>query len=151
MSTVTAQVQNAGLETGSGNADATVSFSDVLPTESVAKTASVDWLVQPGGTVSYSVVVTNTSPEGVTVTIGADSQIQVNDLTVTADHSTPAKLSNHSWHSVPTLLAADTCRTDACEAFGETESLRGGLGRFESIDLMPLLLAHAGRLGKFGA
>jgi 2,3-bisphosphoglycerate-independent phosphoglycerate mutase len=29
--------------------------------------------------------------------------------------------------------------------------LRGGLGQFEAIYLMPLALAHAGRLAKFGA
>jgi len=72
-------------------------------------------------------------------------------LVVTADHSTPAKLASHSWHPVPTLLVADTCRTDGCRAFGEREALQGGLGRFEAIYLMPLALAHAQRLGKFGA
>jgi 2,3-bisphosphoglycerate-independent phosphoglycerate mutase len=46
---------------------------------------------------------------------------------------------------------ADTCRPDACQAFGETEALRGGLGHFEAIYLMPLALAHAKRLAKFGA
>lgn len=72
-------------------------------------------------------------------------------LIVTGDHSTPAALSSHSWHPVPTLLVADTCRTDACRKFGETEALGGALGHFEAIYLMPLALAHAKRLGKFGA
>ena len=72
-------------------------------------------------------------------------------LIVTGDHSTPAKLKSHSWHPVPTLLVADDCRCDACEVFGETECIRGGLGQFEAVNLMPLALAHAGRLGKFGA
>jgi len=72
-------------------------------------------------------------------------------LIVTADHSTPAALKNHSWHPVPTLLVADTCRPDACEAYSETESLRGGLGQFEAVYLMPLAMAHAERIGKFGA
>ena len=72
-------------------------------------------------------------------------------LIVTGDHSTPAALASHSWHPVPTLLAADTCRPDGCEAFGEREALNGGLGHFEAVWLMPLALAHAGRLGKFGA
>jgi 2,3-bisphosphoglycerate-independent phosphoglycerate mutase len=72
-------------------------------------------------------------------------------LIVTGDHSTPAALASHSWHPVPTLLAAESCRRDGCQAFGETEALRGGLGHFEAIWLMPLALAHAGRLGKFGA
>lgn len=72
-------------------------------------------------------------------------------LIVTGDHSTPAALASHSWHPVPTLLVSDTCRPDGCQAFGEKECLRGGLGQFEAIYLMPLALAHANRLGKFGA
>jgi 2,3-bisphosphoglycerate-independent phosphoglycerate mutase len=72
-------------------------------------------------------------------------------LIVTGDHSTPAALLSHSWHPVPTLLVADTCRPDACQSFGETEAVCGGLGHFEAIYLMPLALAHAKRLAKFGA
>jgi 2,3-bisphosphoglycerate-independent phosphoglycerate mutase len=72
-------------------------------------------------------------------------------LAVTGDHSTPAKMKSHSWHPVPVLIAAENCRTDACQKFGETECLRGGLGQFQAIFLMPQLLAHADRLGKFGA
>ncbi len=72
-------------------------------------------------------------------------------LVVTGDHSTPAALKSHSWHPVPTLLVADTCRSDDCQRFGEREALRGALGQFEAIYLMPLAMAHAGRLGKFGA
>ena len=41
-------------------------------------------------------------------------------LIVTGDHSTPAKLTSHSWHPVPTLLVADSCRPDGCTSFGET-------------------------------
>ncbi|MEX0585892.1 MAG: 2,3-bisphosphoglycerate-independent phosphoglycerate mutase, partial [Pirellulales bacterium] len=70
---------------------------------------------------------------------------------VTGDHSTPSRLRSHSWHPVPTLLVADTCRPDACQRFGETECLRGGLGLFEAKYLMPLALAHAERLAKYGA
>jgi len=72
-------------------------------------------------------------------------------LIVTGDHSTPAMLSSHSWHPVPTLLVSDCCRTDQCEAFSERESLRGGLGQFEAKYLMLHALANAGRLGKYGA
>jgi 2,3-bisphosphoglycerate-independent phosphoglycerate mutase len=72
-------------------------------------------------------------------------------LIVTGDHSTPAAMKGHSWHPVPTLLAASTARTDACETFGEKAALTGGLGHFEAVYLMPLALAHAGRLEKFGA
>ncbi|WLD11658.1 2,3-bisphosphoglycerate-independent phosphoglycerate mutase [Planctellipticum variicoloris] len=70
---------------------------------------------------------------------------------VTGDHSTPSKMKSHSWHPVPTLLAADTCRFDGSTAFGEAQCLRGGLGQFEAKHLMLLALAHAGRLEKYGA
>ncbi len=39
----------------------------------------------------------------------------------------------------------------ARQTFSETASVVGGLGHFEAIHLMPLALAHAERLGKFGA
>jgi len=72
-------------------------------------------------------------------------------ILVTGDHSTPSKLRSHSWHPVPVLLAADTCRFDAATRFGEAECLTGGLGQFEAKHLMMLALAHAGRLEKYGA
>jgi 2,3-bisphosphoglycerate-independent phosphoglycerate mutase len=77
--------------------------------------------------------------------------LQPDVLIVTGDHSTPSMLSSHSWHPVPTLISAKFCRTDACEKFGESECLRGGLGQFEAKHLMTLALANAKRLGKFGA
>jgi 2,3-bisphosphoglycerate-independent phosphoglycerate mutase len=72
-------------------------------------------------------------------------------LIVTGDHSTPSKMKSHSWHPVPTALWAKTCRTDAVTEFGEGQCLHGGLGRFEAKYLMALAMAHAGRLGKYGA
>jgi 2,3-bisphosphoglycerate-independent phosphoglycerate mutase len=70
---------------------------------------------------------------------------------VTGDHSTPPLLRSHSWHPVPVLLAANTCRPDAATRFGEDQCLQGGLGQIEAKYLLPLALAHAGRLGKYGA
>jgi 2,3-bisphosphoglycerate-independent phosphoglycerate mutase len=72
-------------------------------------------------------------------------------LIVTGDHSTPSLLRTHSWHPVPTVLVSRFCRSDGCTRFGESECLRGGLGQIEAKYLMPLALANAGRLGKFGA
>jgi 2,3-bisphosphoglycerate-independent phosphoglycerate mutase len=72
-------------------------------------------------------------------------------LIVTGDHSTPSKLRSHSWHPVPVVLVARTCRTDAVTEFGESQCLRGGLGQFPAVYLMTLAMAHAGRLGKYGA
>jgi len=72
-------------------------------------------------------------------------------LIVTGDHSTPSKMKSHSWHAVPTLLAADHCRYDGSTSFGEAACRVGGLGQFEAKHLMLMALAHAGRLEKFGA
>jgi 2,3-bisphosphoglycerate-independent phosphoglycerate mutase len=72
-------------------------------------------------------------------------------LIVTGDHSTPSKLRSHSWHPVPTLLWAKTCRPDTVTEFGESYCLHGGLGQFQAKYLLPMALAHAGRLGKYGA
>ena len=72
-------------------------------------------------------------------------------LIVTGDHSTPAMMASHSWHPVPMLLWGRYVRTDAAQSFGETEAIQGGLGRMPMMQMMPLALAHAGRLIKFGA
>lgn len=72
-------------------------------------------------------------------------------LIVTGDHSTPSKMKSHSWHPVPVLLSADTCRPDGCDRFGEAQCLKGGLGQFQAKYLMSLAMAHAGRLEKYGA
>lgn len=71
-------------------------------------------------------------------------------LMVTGDHSTPAILKAHSWHSVPVLLASPWARPTG-DAFGESQCRQGDLGTFQGKDLMSLALAHAGRLAKFGA
>ena len=72
-------------------------------------------------------------------------------VTVTGDHSTPALLKAHSWHPVPTLIRSAYSRSDATTAFSETECTRGGLGHFHATELLPLLMANALRLAKFGA
>jgi len=72
-------------------------------------------------------------------------------IIVTGDHSTPSKLKAHSWHPVPTILWAKDCRSDGVNQFGEKHCLQGGLGQFQAMYLMSLAMAHAGRLGKYGA
>jgi 2,3-bisphosphoglycerate-independent phosphoglycerate mutase len=72
-------------------------------------------------------------------------------LVITGDHSTPAVLKGHSWHPVPTLLHAQYCRPDAVKTFSESECLRGGLGTFPATSIMPLALANALKLNKYGA
>ncbi len=72
-------------------------------------------------------------------------------IIVTADHSTPAVLKGHSWHPVPFLLCSKLCRPDGVVEFSEMECISGALGRFPATDVMPLALANALKLKKFGA
>ncbi|HXG42175.1 MAG TPA: 2,3-bisphosphoglycerate-independent phosphoglycerate mutase [Dehalococcoidia bacterium] len=72
-------------------------------------------------------------------------------LIVTGDHSTPAVMAGHSWHPVPFMMRARWARADDCDAFNEVALQRGILGTFPAVEVMPLALAHARRLLKFGA
>jgi 2,3-bisphosphoglycerate-independent phosphoglycerate mutase len=72
-------------------------------------------------------------------------------VVVTGDHSTPALLRSHSWHPVPILLYSNHCRADAEKEFSERGCARGALGRFPATNIMPLAMANALRLTKFGA
>jgi 2,3-bisphosphoglycerate-independent phosphoglycerate mutase len=72
-------------------------------------------------------------------------------LVVTSDHSTPSCLKGHSWHPNPFLLVSPTAGADDVAAFSERACAKGLLGRFRSISAMPLMLAHALKLQKYGA
>lgn len=72
-------------------------------------------------------------------------------LVVTSDHSTPSILKSHSWHPNPFLLHSKNSAADNLRRFSEKECRQGSLGRFQAIYAMPLMLAHAGKLIKFGA
>ena len=72
-------------------------------------------------------------------------------LIITADHSTPATLAMHSWHPVPFMLKSRWCFPDKVSKFSEPACLEGGLGRFPATEIMPLALANALKLNKFGA
>jgi 2,3-bisphosphoglycerate-independent phosphoglycerate mutase len=77
--------------------------------------------------------------------------LQPDVLVVTGDHSTPAKLASHSWHPLPLILHSKYCLVDPVKKFDEVSCIGGVLGKMPSVDLMPLVLAHARRLTKFGA
>ncbi len=72
-------------------------------------------------------------------------------LVVASDHSTPAALKLHSWHPCPVLLRSQWCRKDEVKTFSEKSCLRGGLGIFSALDIMPLALANAQKIKKIGA
>lgn len=72
-------------------------------------------------------------------------------LILTGDHSTPSLLKGHSWHPVPVIVKSPYVLGGMCKAFTERECSRGELGIFQTVHLMPQVLAHALRLKKFGA
>ena len=88
--------------------------------------------------------------EAVDAMIPRLAALRADVVVVTGDHSTPALLGAHSWHHVPVLLASDAARPTGV-SFSESEARRGDLGVLETRHLMSLMLAHAGRLRKFGA
>ena len=71
-------------------------------------------------------------------------------LVVAGDHSTPAILGAHSWHSVPLLVHSAWTRGDGIAAFTEKECATGSLGRIPATEVMMLAMAHAGKLLKYG-
>jgi 2,3-bisphosphoglycerate-independent phosphoglycerate mutase len=72
-------------------------------------------------------------------------------LIITGDHSTPATLAMHSWHPVPFMLKSKWCPPDDVTEFSERACLAGGMGRFPATEIMPLAMANALKLDKFGA
>ena len=99
-------------------------------------------------------------------------------LVVTGDHSTPALMKGHSWHPNPVLLKSafqrimpagsgvlDVVGSDSVAGrtpggaavvaqrskFCETACARGVLGHVNALDVLPLMMANALKLKKYGA
>ena len=72
-------------------------------------------------------------------------------LVVTGDHATPALYHAHSWHPVPVLLHGPFSSQDGVEAFHEKVCRQGSLGMVGAPAILPLMLANAGRLKRYGA
>jgi 2,3-bisphosphoglycerate-independent phosphoglycerate mutase len=79
------------------------------------------------------------------------TSLEPNVIVVTGDHSTPALLKGHSWHPVPILIYSKWCRPDRVGGFSELACILGGLGRLPATQVMPLAMANALKLTKFGA
>ncbi|PYE54253.1 2,3-bisphosphoglycerate-independent phosphoglycerate mutase [Deinococcus yavapaiensis] len=72
-------------------------------------------------------------------------------IAIVGDHSTPSKLATHSWHPVPLLIKSEWGRKDVAQRFTEEEAQKGSLGLRRGTDIMPLLMANALKLNKYGA
>ncbi len=90
--------------------------------------------------------------ENVDAALPALMDLNPDVLIVTGDHSTPAKLRQHTFHPVPTLIWAPvTALRDGVTGFGERQAMHGGLGHFPASDLMMMALGYAQRLSRYGA
>ncbi len=67
-------------------------------------------------------------------------------VAVCGDHSCPSALGVITWHPVPLLIHALTARYDMVQTYDEIACTAGTLGTLRSAELLPLLLAHAGKL-----
>jgi 2,3-bisphosphoglycerate-independent phosphoglycerate mutase len=71
-------------------------------------------------------------------------------LAITGDHATPSVMSGHSHHPVPIAISAPLVEGGgAAASFDESSCRAGSLGQMVGADLMPLLLAYSGKMGKF--
>ena len=72
-------------------------------------------------------------------------------LLITGDHSTPPSLKAHSWHPVPLLMSAPALRGGDGGSFDEIACRSGQIGTILAREIIPLAMAHTGKLEKFGA
>jgi len=72
-------------------------------------------------------------------------------VALTADHSTPVSLKEHSGDPVPLAVFGEGVRVDAVTTYDEVAVASGSLGRLRGMDLLPVLFSLANRAEKFGA
>jgi len=72
-------------------------------------------------------------------------------VAMTADHSTPVALKDHSGDPVPLTIFGEGVRVDSVLAFDERSVALGSLGRLRGLELMDVLLNAANRSEKYGA
>lgn len=76
--------------------------------------------------------------------LGADVFVVAGDRTI------PALLGQPTWHPTPFLVHSQYCREGNAANFNEQECLKGSLGVFPALDVMPLVMAHALRPVQLG-
>jgi 2,3-bisphosphoglycerate-independent phosphoglycerate mutase len=72
-------------------------------------------------------------------------------LVVSGDHATPSVLAGHGWQPVPVVVRSRYSGADPVSAFNERACASGSLGILPAQHLMPIVMANALRLTKFGA
>ena len=71
-------------------------------------------------------------------------------LVVCGDHSTPSYMGSHSWHPVPFSIKSKYSQPNPSGVFTEASCKKSEIGTIKAKELMFTVLAHAGKLVKFG-
>ncbi|WP_048187824.1 2,3-bisphosphoglycerate-independent phosphoglycerate mutase [Methanobacterium paludis] len=79
--------------------------------------------------------------------------MQIDDLyfILTADHSTPISVMDHTGDPVPIVIKGPEVRVDDVEEFNERAATKGGLCRIRGRNLMDILMDLMNKSTKFGA
>jgi 2,3-bisphosphoglycerate-independent phosphoglycerate mutase len=72
-------------------------------------------------------------------------------LVITADHSTPIRVRDHTADPVPVTIVHEGIRRDEVESFSDLEAYKGGLCRIRGIDLLNIVMDLTNWARKFGA
>ncbi len=72
-------------------------------------------------------------------------------LIITADHSTPVKVGEHTADPVPVTICYSDVRVDDVQRFSDLEAYKGGLCRIRGMDLIRIALDLINKAEKFGA
>ncbi len=72
-------------------------------------------------------------------------------IALSADHSTPCSVGDHTADPVPVAIAGPGVRTDDVRSYGERTAAKGGLGRIRGVDLVPIVMDLMFRTKKYGA
>jgi 2,3-bisphosphoglycerate-independent phosphoglycerate mutase len=72
-------------------------------------------------------------------------------IAITADHSTPVSVGNHTADPVPLAIIGEGVRVDEVKRYDEISLAQGGFGRIKGKDLLPVMLDIAKRSEMFGA
>ncbi len=72
-------------------------------------------------------------------------------IAITADHSTPCAIREHSADPVPVVIHGEGVLVDEVESFGERACARGGLCRIRANDFLLSILDLMGVTYRFGS
>ncbi len=89
--------------------------------------------------------------EKVDEVIGKVMELEDVYFILTADHSTPIAVMDHTGDPVPLVIKGPGVRVDAVNQFHERAAASGGLCRIRGSDIMNILLDLMNRSSKFGA